>query len=252
MSNNQEMSPNAATSPTEQPNPLHLSDEALEALVQQCRQEHQRRCAEILAAAADGSGIQPWEREWPLHDFDLHQHFSCDVPADPGLLGQLLTMLTWALSSPLAREALRRNGQPTNPGQHGLDSLREMRAALTCRQRELLALQQNSEGGEWLQSWPLGDFDLYEHITTSAEFKPDLFQLGELIEVTDWALAAPKIRPALEGQAELSPDQLAVLELTRDLAEALRVRRRRLLLEEARSCLAQAPATLAELEEQLG
>ena len=76
--------------------------------------------------------------------------------------------------------------------------------------------------------------------------------LGEMLEIIDWALASPKLLPLIDPEAPRSALQQTILELTADLAEALRVRRRKLLLAEAHTCLSHAPVALAELEERLG
>ena len=220
--------------------------------VERARAEDQERRARIFAAAADGTGVQPWERDWPYLEFVVFDHFGCEFPADAILIGQLLTMLSWALASPQGRAALHRDGQPTNPGQHTLDTLRDMRSGLVFRQRELLEQKHVGEPSEWVAKLPLGDFNLHEHITTSPLFCADWFSLGEMLEIIDWALASPKLLPLIDPEAPRSALQQTILELTADLAEALRVRRRKLLLAEAHTCLSHAPVALAELEERLG
>ena len=229
-----------------------ITDAVVREAMERTHTEDQERRARIFAAAADGTGVQPWERDWPYLEFVVFEHFGYEFPADAILIGQLLTMLSWALASPQGRAALHRDGQPSNPGQHTLDTLRDMRSGLVCRQRELLEQQHVGEPSEWVAKLPLGDFNLHEHITTSPLFCADWFSLGEMLEIIDWALASPKLLPLNDPEAPRSALQQTILELCADLAEALRVRRRKLLLAEARSCLSHAHEVLAELEERLG
>ena len=60
----------------------------------------------IYADAASGVGPQPWERDWPLGEFDLVDHLtSAEFNADDLVLSHLLMMVQWALDSHLGRQA---------------------------------------------------------------------------------------------------------------------------------------------------
>jgi len=237
--------------PTTTAHPTTMSErnlQAHQALQAQAQQERER----ILAAAAEGSGVQPWERDWPLSTFDLHGHVVCDWDAGPTLLEHLITMANWALRSPQGRQALLQDRQPTNPWQHTLDTVRAFRSGLAHRQRELLARIQNDE--TWPHRWPLGDFDLFEHLVSSADFNPDWFTTGELLEMAEWALCAPEARgttwpeeAAFQGGTVQHGAVLAVIATVR---AALTVRQQRLLLDQARQTLPVGSDQLRQLEQR--
>jgi len=210
--------------------------------------EMEQRREEILAAAADGSGVQPWERDWPLGNFDLHAHVACGWDAEPMLLGHLVTMANWALRSSQGRQALLQDEQSTNPWQHTLDTVREFRNALVYRQRELIERRQEDE--HWMRNWPLGDFDLFEHLVTSADFKPDWFTTAELMEMAEWALCAPEAKEMIWQQEGAVPRHGDVLEVIETVREALAVLRRRHVIEQARKSLAAGSDLLKELEQR--
>jgi hypothetical protein len=216
--------------------------------MEQASAEHEVFTARILAEAAAGTGVQPWDREWPLGDFDLHEHLAVDWNADPALLGQLITIANWALRSPQGRKALLQDGQPANPWQHTLDTVRELRDALTYRQRDLLDRRANDE--DWMHNWPLGQFDLYEHMVTDKHFKPDWFTTGELIEMADWALNAPEATEMSWTEETRIPRHAAELKVLGIFREALLVRRQRLLLAQGRQLLPADSAARKELEQR--
>jgi hypothetical protein len=220
----------------------------LELAFEQARAECDAFKARIRAEAAAGTGVQPWEREWPLGDFGLYEHLAGDWNADPALLGQLITIANWALRSPQGRKALLQDGQPASPWQHTLDTVREFRDGLVSRQRELLDRRANDDN--WMQNWPLGEFDLFEHMVTNRDFRPDWFTTGELIEMAVWALNAPEASEMSwsgETQIPRHPDELKVLGIFRD---ALLVRRQRLLLEQGRQLLPADSAVREQLEQR--
>jgi hypothetical protein len=218
-------------------------------LLEQARHRHQQECERVLADAASGHGPQPWERDWPLGEFDLEDHLSSAAfNPDDTLLCHLLTMVSWALESPLGRKALIADGVATNPGQHTLDTLRVFRSALVERRRELLSSHLLGDGETWAQRCPLGEFNLFEHITTCKQFTPDWFTTGELIEMADWALASDNVTQADWENPFDWQKKKPVIDAIHQFGEGLGIHRRRLLMEQAQVRLRYSEEQLDELE----
>ena len=218
-------------------------------LLEQALHEHTLERERALAEAASGRGPQPWERDWHLGEFDLAEHLSSAAfNPDDEVLRHLLTMVSWALESPLGRKALISDGVATNPGQHTLDTLRVFRSALVSRRRQLLASRLEQDAEVWVESYPVGEFNLFEYIATCQDFKPDWFTTGELLEMADWALAS---HHAQQGTFEDLLDwqkKKPVLQVIRQFGEGLGIHRRRLLLEQAQLSLGYSGQALACLK----
>ena len=245
MSNHDAHTDDTAAATGLQPTPLNPQ---FAEVVEQALAEREARKVQILAEAAAGTGVQPWERDWPLGDFDLHEHLAGEWDADPALLAQLITIANWALRSPQGRQALLQDGQATNPGQYTLDTVREFRDALVFRQRDLLDRRANDD--QWMRDWPLGQFDLFEHMVTDTSFRPDWFTTGELIEMAEWALNAPEAGELSwhgDIQSPRHTDELKVQGIFRD---ALLVRRQRLLLQQGQRLLPAGSAAWRQLEQR--
>lgn len=203
--------------------------------------------AAVYSAAEDGSGPQPWDKEWPLASFDLAEHFS-SIDAGPAVLNRLLLMVDWALASAHGRKALIADQQAHNPHQHTLDTIREFRDAIGSRLRAL------AEDAPVEFTIAIRDFNVFEHFTTCRDFCPDWFTTGELIEMADWALESPAAQrqQLLLPASEPAAGVINTLEVIHEFAEALGVRRKRLLIEQAEESLAYTPETLIRLKEHLG
>jgi hypothetical protein len=107
-------------------------------------------------------------------------------------------------------------------------------------------LEQDAE--VWAEVCPVGEFNLFEHITTCQDFNPDWFTTGELLEMADWALAS---HHAQQGTFEDLLDrqkQKPVLQVIRQFGEGLGIHRRRLLLEQAQLSLGYSGQALAYLK----
>ena len=221
----------------------------LTSLFEQAHHELRLMRERVLADAASGHGPQPWERDWPLGEFDLCEHLeSSSFNPDDKLICHLLTMVQWALESPLGRQALTADGSDNNPGQHTLDTLRVFRSSLVQRRRALLSSRQN-EPESWADAAPLGDFHLFEHITTCQDFNPDWFTTGELLEMADWALSYG-VLPQMSWEEDLleAHNRKPVIDVIYQFGQALGVHRKRLLLAQAKDSLGYSQECLEHLE----
>ena len=224
--------------------PMHELAALLATATKNSEDENRR----IYADAASGVGPQPWERDWPLGEFDLVDHLtSAEFNADDLVLSHLLMMVQWALDSHLGRQALMADGLSNNPGQNTLDTLREFRSGLVLRRRELLACGLENDSDSWAYRCPLGDFNLFEHIATCDDFRPDWFATGELIEIADWALSSWNAQGVDRRYPLDWQKKKPVLDVIHQFGEALGVRRRRLLMEQAQSSLGYSKESLVAL-----
>ena len=220
-------------------------------LLAHATREREKQHRQVIADAASGHGPQPWERDWPLGKFDLAEHLSSpDFNPDEAMLGHLLTMIRWALDSPLGRQALMADGATSNPGQHTLDTLRVLRSSLVARRRELLAARLD-DTESWVQRCSLGGFNLFEHIATCKAFKPDWFTTGELLEIADWALSSDHARQVSWDEPYEMTKTKEVLAVIGHYGEGLGLHRRRLLMEQAELSLGYGPDSLAALRRSL-
>ena len=222
--------------------------QALESLQQQIllemQQNYQAQLDAAQTAAATGTGPQPWDKDWPFDSFDTAEHFA-SINAGPVLLSRMLQMADWALASPQGRKALISDGRPNSPHQDTLDTIRLFRSAVGDSLRE------------WATEHPMAfsrhicDFNLFEHLTTCREFCPDWFTTGELIEMADWALASSTAQQAQLDWTGAELEARRIVEVIQAFGEALGIRRRRLLLEQATTSLNYSAEILANLEKRL-
>jgi|688.fasta_scaffold103483_2 hypothetical protein len=90
------------------------------------------------AAALDGTGPMPYDREWFEVGCDYQSLIEYADEIDWHIANDLLEVLGWALASPQGQRAIARRNDPLNPGADALNALLGLKEALTERVRNEL------------------------------------------------------------------------------------------------------------------